>query len=347
MTFARVLLVASAGAALPVIACVVSFESGPRDDQGTDAGADAPPDAMPLADVNLPPPPPTCKREGLVCIPAAPEGWSGPFALYAGGAPSAPTCAAGTTAVLQANDSLAPSPPAECSACACAPATGWSCANVRVHGNSSSCNCALGSTVDIPPNTCTSISAGSLICGGFQANGISFDPASATNGVCSPLTKRPPAKLEPVQWNVAAVGCQLSLPSRVDCPEGNVCGAVPAPPFNPKQCIMKAGDVPACPGFPYAKRSIFYRGIEDTRACAECACGAAPKAACATTVTTSAAADCSGSAFVPAPACLQLAGQPYVRANTVPPPDVQCPPSGGAPIGAVAVADAVTVCCAE
>ncbi len=360
MTSRRRLFLALTGA-LAVAACVVEFKSGPRDgalagDASVGTPADgsspvtdgAPPmDAAPLSDAGLPPPPPTCKSEGLVCIPAAPAGWSGPFALYEGSVPSTPSCATGTTPVLTANADLVPSAPATCPACACGLAGGFTCGVAKGRGNLATCDCQFGSPFDVAPGVCTSTS--SAICGGFQSNAVTIDPSPAVGGSCTPTFIKPTPSKTPPSWNVAALGCQLSVPSQVDCPAGNICAFRPAPPFFPGQCVMQAGDVPACPGFPYTKRRVFYRSANDTRDCTACSCGAPPPSNCTTQVKTTAEFDCSGAEpLTTAPTCRSTTNlRRFVLVNATPPANVACAPGGGAPTGNVATADAVTVCCAE
>lgn len=314
------------------------------DDGGTSGDTE---DAAPLADANLPPPPETCKKDGLACIAAAPSGWAGPFSLYQGGVPSAPMCPEGTTSVLDANGDLVPAAPAGCAACACAAATGFTCGKVTVAGRANSCNCTTGNSNLINANACVSMPYGTLICDGFAADTVNISPAAATGGSCAPVAAKPAVTKTTPAWNVAAVGCQLSVPSQVDCKTGEVCAAVAAPPFNPGLCVMKAGDVAACPGFPYSKRTVFYRGVDDTRDCGGCSCGAAPASTCPTMAKTSTLSDCSDESFLTTPRCFARSDGPhyYVKATVAQPTGVQCPPSGGAPVGGVTTADAVTVCC--
>lgn len=303
----------------------------------------------PLADAGLPPPPPTCKMEGLACVPVAPAGWAGPFALYAGSVADAPACSGGLTSVLQASGSLAPAAPAICASCACSAATGMTCGSVTVAGAAASCSCANTFAMPLALGTCTNLSYGSLICDGFAADTVNFTVSPASGGQCTPAPAKPTAQRPNVIWGSAAVGCQLSVPSQVDCPANQVCASTPAPPFDPRQCIMKAGDVAACPGFPYSRRSLFYRGVDDKRDCAACACGSPGAASCATSVKTAANFGCADTPFVTAPAC-QPRSSPArynVMATATPPTNVACAASGGAPIGGVTTKDPVTICCME
>lgn len=324
-----------------------STEAGASEAGAVDAGSDARDAAVAeLPDANLPPPPPTCKKTGLTCVPAAPSGWAGPFALYSGSVSDAPACAAGLTSVLTANDALAPPAPASCSACACANATGFTCGGITVTGNNGACNCTTGNSSSFALNTCYQVSYGSFLCDSYNADWLRIAPKPAAGGGCTPVAAKPTVTKPPVSWGTAAVGCQLSVASQVDCPSGDVCVATSSPPFSPGLCVMKAGDLPACPGFPYTQRSVFYRSVSDSRDCAACGCGAPPATTCPTKVKSAAQGDCSDQPYVDAPACVDWASFHNVSATATQPTDVKCPPTGGTAIGTATAADPVTVCCA-
>ena len=342
---ARWIIGLSVVVAVQLASCFVGFESGPRGDNAT---PDASPvdDAAPLPDVVLAPAPSTCMRDDLMCVPAPPAGWSGPIVLYEGAAANAPACAAGTTTVLTAQR-LAPVAPAQCGACACNAASGFTCGQVTVEGRNSACFCNGPSNLSLRVNRCEGLSSSEILCDAFQAGAVDFGLSATTGGACAPSAPRPPSTKPALAFAVATVGCQLALPSQVDCPTGNVCAARPTPPFNPKQCVIMAGEAPACPGFPYAKRSVFHRGVNDTRDCGVCACGSPPSATCTTRAKTSEQSDCSDGVLASAPTCQPLGTRRYAFISATPPTNVTCAASGGAPVGTATATDAVTVCCAE
>lgn len=334
-----------ASAALVACSTLLGFETL-REDAGV--GSDASPDdsaVTPLPDVALPPPPTTCKKTGLACVPAAPSGWAGPFALYAGASSDVPGCVA-STPVLTAYTDLVPPPPASCGTCTCSVATGFTCGPVPVTGG---CSCPAPTRTAIPANGCTERAAGFIQCSGAAAVQVTVSAGPADAGHCDPLSAKPTVSTSELVWNQTALGCQLSIPSQVDCPQGNVCAAVADPPFNPHHCVMKAGNVKACPGFPYSKPSLFYRRANDTRDCTACACGAPAAATCVASVNSVIDAGCDAGALIGTPACLPVSttGSTSIYVRSTPPVNVQCAPSGGESAGGVNPTDEVTVCCME
>jgi len=291
-----------------------------------------------------PPPPPTCTQSGFRCATTAPNGWTGPFGLYNGNVTDAPSCGT-VTQLLAANASLSqPVPAAQCPACTCNKATGTSCGQVTTYGSTGGC-AGKGSTYVLDVNVCQNVPYGYLLDpGNFAANGIGFEASKVMGGSCTPTAAKPSAVKPAFGWDVAAVGCTTLVPKTPGCNAGTVCSAIPAPPFDSKLCVAKDGDVAACPGAPYSRRMLFYKGASDSRDCGTCACGAVPSANCNATAITSDQSDCTPSFSGTVPTCLAHTGYYYTKVNATPPP-LDCPASGGAPTGTVTPASPVTVCC--
>jgi len=127
--------------------------------------------------------------------------------------------------------------------------------------------------------------------------------------------------------------------------------AVVPDPF--RVCVAHEGDV-ECPGFaPYTKRHLLYEGIDDSRGCSPCTCGAPTGSTCSALVTIYSDAACSvqlGSATATssAPACTDVlpgAALASKSAGSVSYTPGSCTPSGGTPVGDAVPTMPVTFCC--
>jgi hypothetical protein len=294
-----------------------------------------------------PPPPPTCASAGFACVPVAPAGWIGPFSLYDGNLANAPSCG-GVTQLLAANSDLAAVLPAQCAACTCNDATGATCGDVMYYGQRSNCT-GTSFMTSLALGVCRNLPYGTIVDpDGYAATRITFTTSAASGGTCAPTVAKPTPTKPPTTWDVAAVGCTTLVSGTPGCTAGEVCSAIPEPPFDAKLCIGKDGDVPACPGAPYSRRVVFYKGTTDTRDCDTCACDPPPSATCASTVTTSSDSACAKKENVGSgAACLARDGSStyYYTKVTATPPVQKCAASGGAPHGTVTPASPVTVCC--
>lgn len=169
------------------------------------------------------------------------------------------------------------------------------------------------------------------------ASGGSCDPKQAT------ILDNPAPTFS---YRTRACGAELVSDG---CTTGSVCAVDPLPPFNAKHCITQLGDV-TCPGAPYNVKTTTFSRVDDTRACATCSCGGVTNAQCTGSIEGFDQAACGGTkTSVAYPSgCKQGLGQ-YDTVKFLPgtPSASSCTPSGGAPTGAVKLADVVTICCVQ
>jgi hypothetical protein len=76
--------------------------------------------------------------------------------------------------------------------------------------------------------------------------------------------------IPPFAWAATITTCRL--PDDALLCDGGVC--VPPIPegFESKWCMYQTGDL-ECPAGPFPVKTLFYSGVEDTRACSNCQCG--------------------------------------------------------------------------
>ncbi len=280
---------------------------------------------------------------GQSCVPAAPPGWSGPVALYAGTSAS-PGCPAGSSPALQGGSGLT-APPATCSACTCSGAVTCTAPAFAMYGdpecNGSSCatGTATQAACSVAPSTC-----------GVVAVGIQVQSSPSATG-CAPSAQNPVTP--PVSWSTSATGCAVSPAAA--CGASAVC--VPATSSGVQACIYQPGDA-SCPPGPYATKQLLFTGVADTRGCSACSCGTPPGATCsggsilmdpelAQTPT------CGSGATVPVPTTCEesnpYTGAPQIGLHLVTPAtpsSTKCAPAGGQPTGGAAATAPTTVCCA-
>ncbi len=325
-------------------------DSGPGDaprdavsEAGDAARGDAPGDAPRDVTFDVPS---TCAAAGVACTYAAPPGWTGPVALYSGsgGAP-VPACPAAFPMVAASAFASLSAPPASCSACACIPPPAPSCPNPPNVDFYQDPGCSVPcDTLSVPPGQCVPYSAA---CG-VAPQGVDMTVNPPVNaGSC--LINGGDATLQSITWGTAARACTAAGYGQSDCPAGQVCAPVPAPPFGAKLCILQQGSV-GCPSGAYSQQNVFYEGETDSRGCAPCSCGGLSGETCGTLVIYSDIFGCSAPAFGPAPAPLTCNpfGAPSTQLGVVYSPGAtqgSCPPGGGGPTGSASPASPVTVCC--
>lgn len=162
------------------------------------------------------------------------------------------------------------------------------------------------------------------------------------------IASDPPAPV----WGKAVRECLISPPSGEGCEGGLVCPPEVPPGFF--LCVFMKGDDDAyeCPD-DYPFREVFFAGVEDARACEECSCGPPVGAACAAYVEAFTGPACtspvaavtvteSEGACVDVPSGSALGS---VEASLVVDVPGSCAHSGGKPVGGVAPAGPVTLCC--
>jgi hypothetical protein len=309
------------------------FTGGPGDagsegEGGPDATADAPPDGPEgsVPDVVV-----SCGNGGT-CAANAPLGWMGPVALYVGAGP-APSCDADAASLFTGGDPIAPA--ATCTGCSCG-ASSVSCADpvVTLFDDPS---CSTGGSKVTASTSCSPILAAAATVA-----------APVATGSCAPSGGV--ATLAPVTWTTVARACPVS-PSG-SCPGGDLC--VPGQPASTSVCVMQSGSATACPPGYTSGPQIFYTGVDDTRGCSACACGAATNAAC--TIASPAVDGYIEGCMVtpevmlaaPTASCTSLEASVFLELVATPMPGAAgtCAASGGGPTGSAAPTGAASFCCA-
>lgn len=318
---------------------VTTSDGGSTVDASSEASADV---APPVPDVPLPA---TCKSGNVRCIAAAPSGWSGPFALYAGVTAGAPTCPADAPlAAVDAYAGLTGVAPAVCGACSCV-ASKVACAKVTATAYSGTnctgaCN-SFNNTVDVTDGTCAD-----LDCTNGNEGSI-FVPLPTATATCTPQSPKPTVTKPPTSWSTRALGCRAPNIQQIDCAAGEVCATKAPAPFAQTMCISQDGNVNCPAGIYSVKKGTYARGVSDTRDCGACTCGTAT-GSCTATMTPYVApvVNCTTAAAAPVnlPGCVvRGTADRYLMKATA--GAVTCPPTGGVATGTVVSSSILTVCC--
>lgn len=297
-----------------------------------------------------PPPPPVDEDGGttlspdaappalcpLGCLPPAPEGWTGPSAVYDGPEPAQPL----------ACPPLYPQREIE--------------AYQNVEGAPATCTCTgtpSGSTCEVtgqlwyfPERECT----GSSVPVNYKVPGFACPARTSQSGstkitgrtfVPGTCTYEPPAPTRPKPtFEKTNVACGLAQVA--SCAERPDCAAAPSPSEGfTRLCIHKEGDE-LCPSHDYAARFVAYRTVQDERGCTPCE--GAPTGQCGNTFALSVSPMCSPGLDVDAGAfntCISYGAITNLNLNGLGPINVKCPTTGSGPTGGVSLADPVTFCC--
>ncbi len=268
------------------------------------------------------------------CVASAPGGWEGPVAFFSGkGAVELPSC---DGLSLDLGSGTLDAPAAICTPCKCSPPTGQTCGDgVLTAWAGASCT---GGTSD---STETTGSGCQLLESTTGNDYFTSAPVPATGGKCQASGGKvtlPPARFaERIRLCAATAG---------GCQGGETCFSAPAA-YDPKPCIYRMGDV-ACdvPGFP-TKHSA-HAGVDDSRACDPCTCGAPSVGTCP-----------AKTDLYDLPGCVTLLNTAHHDGNctdaggtqsweftiTGPPSGATCTASTGGAIGAATPSATVTVCC--
>ncbi|HET6582491.1 MAG TPA: hypothetical protein VFG69_03565 [Nannocystaceae bacterium] len=277
---------------------------------------------------------PDCTHDGgATCGAPAPAGWSGPFAIASMSPPDGSfLCPTGWNPQFWGYRDVQ-DVPATCG-CDCAPSVG-------------SCEIAVTYYADAQ---CTSASEGASSsgdCAGMStadAHGYvrAVPTASGANCAASP-TKTVPA----VSWGEGSLFC--SPPPAEACDDGPCLPPLPAG-FADRWCVTADGEQ-ACPAGDYAVPFLLYRSATDSRDCSGCSCTLDGAPVCPGSLTVYQDWFCAlfstGSVAIdgachPAPSPDDNTwGVEYDGG----PPTYGCTSSGSAPLGEVAPADPLTVCC--
>lgn len=292
------------------------------------------------------------------CVALGPLEWNGPGLLWIGEPgkePDCPEAAPIKSAPVYAELDAA----SHCGACKCG----------LPHGS-----CALPATMTAAAATCASDGAG--------VAHTAFDPPGGWSGGCNaagaipanqkcngvncvqsltiaPLTiheepcgvsSSAPAETPPV-WGLAALSCRGL--SKGNCESAvDICAPAAAPGF--LQCITQSG-IHDCFGL-YTGKHVFYEGLEDSRSCTPCSCGAPTGSTCTSYVTVYKDNACSVPAVsamvdTTGPVCIDVSPSGQALGSKLAEEPLyahgSCQASGGDPQGEAVPVNPVTYCCLE
>lgn len=270
--------------------------------------------------------------DGSVCADPAPDGWSGPVAMWTGGG-APPTCEGNWAgASLDLYDGLDAQAPV-CT-CACNPAAGQTCPPLEMHYfGQTNCNGAF-TVADLAPG-CASVP-------GYAA--LEAYLRAPEGGSCATDAGK---DIPTAAWSTGMRLCGYSGNVAPGCPSPLGCVARPQAPFG-AVCVYSSASKPCPPAYP--NRTVLYQSHTDTRDCSSCSCGAVDGGVCTggsgnaypdTSCTSSNGPFGPGACVVPGVAINGVYGatSPSIGAPGT------CAPSGGLPTGSAAATQPVTVCC--
>lgn len=274
------------------------------------------------------------------CVAKAPEGWMGPVArAEVSNQEALPPCPGNDPPAREGGSALSASP--TCTQCTCGMPMGGDCgASKLLLAPGDDCTSSIPSFVEV--TDCTKVSSDE----GSPALSAKAAPAPVTGGACTPQGGQP----YPWSWKTRHRLC--GLPQHLSgCAEDQVCAGRSGETFARQFCVYQDGEV-ACPAGPYSQQTVFYRGVDDTRACASCDCGPPTARTCGGVVRLYSTNDCPSSSFqtIPANDSCTKGSFTAVAATYVPssPAGGSCEPSTGSPPfipGSATPKDPVTVCC--
>lgn len=310
------------------------------------------------AEADGPPPKPTCDGE---CIVRAPNGWDPPSLVWIGPESDAPPCPEAALRVgFEGHAGL--SAPHVCGACACAPPSGSCEMPTTITASSTPCPGtdpgAVQTPFDPPPGwsgACTdhdALSMGKLCDGVPCVQSVTIGPLTVNETGCAP-TQVASSFVPPPTWSTFVRSCIGEPPGR--CEKSlHVCVPPTATGFH--QCIFQKGDNDCSSSelMPYTEKHVFYKSLEDTRACSACACGAPFGGACSANISFYDDGTCSTvastSKYVDSSGALCIDQIPGTALGSKSAREVRytpgtCFPSGGDPVGSIQPSNAATFCC--
>ena len=292
------------------------------------------------------------------CVPIGPLDWFGPGLLWIGHNESeAPECPPSSPVASEFvfNDLNAPN---VCGACKCDAPSGSCALPTTMTAASAPCDGGAPGVAHTPFNapeawdgSCTTESAipANQKCNGVNCvQSLTIAPLTLTEAPCG-VSVEPVAAKMPHLWGAVARTCHGSTLGACTSPaEG--CSPPASPGF--EQCLTHDGDR-ECPAI-YPIKHLFYYGLEDTRDCTPCACGAPVGSTCTAQLSVYKDSACSVSGSMvgissTSSTCFdvvpsgQALGSKLATAPIYAPGS--CQASGGEPIGKGAPAGPTTFCC--
>lgn len=279
------------------------------------------------------------------CSAPAPEGWFGPT-VHARLDPGdiLPECPdevgdPGPSLV----DGFVDPGPAVCE-CSCEVMQGQNCSMSLVHSAESDCGqqCFEGYYMPYCYYNYSGFVAVTDACTNVEIEGFAHFQINPGGGGGS-CQKQDDELIPPFSWTSAIRTCRLPADA-MSCDDGVCLPEVPAG-FEAKWCIYKEGDV-ECPAGSFTHKSVFYTGVDDTRGCSNCSCGAAAGDCSEATLMVFDEPDCAGepsATITGAEACVPATGA-SVAADLG--SEGGCPVTNMAmPEGNIVPSGAFTFCC--
>lgn len=292
------------------------------------------------------------------CLPSAPAFWTDPLLIWFGAEADAPGCPDVAPAVGYEGHADLTAPAATCGACSCGAPAGSCELPAALTANAASCPGTAPGTAHTPfdpasgwTGACDAnepIPSGKLCSGTKCVQSVTIAPLTITES-CAPSEQPVPQDL-PSTWATFARAC---TPRVCVSPGGEVCVPVASLPSGFRACVGHEGDV-ECPAFgPYQDRHVVYGGVDDTRSCTPCACGAPVGSTCEALISMFGDGACSslvdtatvtalGTICHDVPAGSALGSK---SAGVVTYSPGACQASGGEPMGDAEPSEPVTFCC--
>jgi hypothetical protein len=218
----------------------------------------------------------------------------------------------------------------------------------------------------------TTLTASSATCG-TMGNTTPFDAPPGWDGGCTTADAIDggAASLTIAAPTVAESGCNaiqpptpdggLSMSYAVACvgEAAGLCSAagfacLPPPAMGFGVCVASGGDYD-CPGSPYTEKHLAFVGVDDTRSCSPCTCGAPSGGKCTTRISIYPDSACASSSVYVLGVdstmpewCDDVTAGPLLSKSASPPvyvPGGSCQPAGGVPGGSVTQTGTITFCC--
>ena len=275
----------------------------------------------------------------LRCVDAAPSGWTGPIAMSSSAATNCSGLFDRPAFTAGAEPQAAP---AQCSACtcqgSCSTFVDFSVSPGNMCGAATACTTSVnGACVEITPQCLQ------------MATVASLETRLPNAGTCTSTEQKATIAAPSWKTQVAACGLRAAGTAAAGCDAAQLClPAAPGAGLAADYCIWREGEAD-CPATTYTERSVYYRELQDTRACTACSCAAASckyswkifgadDTTCATPVLE----------LTSTGQCAQV--NPVMgklRVGSTVSGDASCTAAGGETRGAVAGAMPLTVCCSR
>lgn len=255
---------------------------------------------------------PDCAVE-FDCVTPVPEGWEGPYLVATAPTEGAlPVCPDGWAAEAERHQTVVNAGPLSCSDCACNAPTGVGCtlpSVIKIGTNTCEDPAGPGfrGDIEMPSSaawgTCfTESGYGALSgCGGLTTSCLDSAyidalPQVETLGAGCAATGGDVVSGDTASFATKMLACVQDAAGSGLCADGESCLQKPKSPFFSRYCVAKDG-TESCPqGVGWSQSYVFFEGLEDTRGCSECTCGAVTGATCDASIRLYSSSDgsCSG-----------------------------------------------------